>query len=403
MEKILSINSGSSSLKISLFSMPAETCLARILIDYSNPVSTNMIISLPGSEPIPYKYTMKSTPVALAISLLKKYNVIKNPKEIVGIGHRIVAGGEIFKKSITLTPDMLIQLQSIHDLAPLHNPANIAGIQDAMNLLPDCPQVAVFDTSFFSDLPPENYLYALPLDYYRAYHIRKYGAHGTSHRFVAQQAASLLGHSLSSLKLITLHLGSGASIAAIRYGKSIDISMGFSPLTGLLMGTRCGDIDPSALAFLIKHQAFSSIDDCMETLNKKSGLLGISGISSDIRKIEAHIEDNHQAKLAINMFVKKICDYLGAYWLELEGADALVFTGGIGENDCYIRKLICQKLTCLGIGINSANNKNQEAPFDFANYNSKARLLVIPTNEELMIARDTYELIRRKEDVMDTV
>ncbi|MDN7146664.1 acetate kinase [Liquorilactobacillus mali] len=397
MKKVLSINSGSSSLKISLFAMPTEQRLAKIMVDYSNETNQLVTITLPNHELIAQHYTGKITPVELALDLLKKYQIITTSQEITAIGHRIVAGGELFQHSTKITPEVIQKLESINELAPLHNPANVAGILDAELILPNCPQIAVFDTSFHTDLPPENFLYALPLEYYRKYKVRKYGAHGTSHRFVAQQAAKMLKLPLNELKLITLHLGSGASVTAIKNGKSLDTSMGFSPLTGLMMSTRCGDVDPSALVYLLKHHAFSNMDECMKVLNQHSGLLGVSEVSRDMREIERESPRNPQAELAIKMFVKRICDYIGSYWLELGGADALVFTGGIGENDNHVRELICKRLNCLGIKFESIQDQYHDSPFDFATTDSQARLLVIPTDEELMIARDAYELTSTKQ------
>ncbi|MFT9451995.1 acetate/propionate family kinase [Liquorilactobacillus ghanensis] len=397
MKKVLSINSGSSSLKISLFAMPLEKRLAKIMVDYSAEAKQLVTIKLPQKSLVAEHYTEKATPVELALKLLKKYQVIVADQEIAAVGHRIVAGGELFHQSTEITPGMLRKLESINELAPLHNPANVAGIRDAQQLLPDCPQIAVFDTAFHTDLPPENFLYALPMEYYRKYKVRKYGAHGTSHRFVAQQAATMLHRPLNELKLITLHLGSGASMTAIKNGKSCDTSMGFSPLTGLMMSTRSGDVDPSVLVYLLKHHAFANMDECMRILNQRSGLLGVSEASSDMREIEREAEIDPQAALAVKMFVKRICDYIGAYWLELGGADALVFTGGIGENDSHLRELVSQRLQCLGIEFQSAQNQRRDLPFDFATAASRARLLVIPTDEELMIARDAYKLITAKQ------
>ncbi|MBZ2405720.1 acetate/propionate family kinase [Liquorilactobacillus hordei] len=397
MKKVLSINSGSSSLKISLFSMPTEQRLAKIMVDYSDETNQLVTITLPNHELIVQHYHNKLSPVGLALKLLTKHKVINDPQEIAAIGHRIVAGGELFQRSTEITTEIMQKLESINELAPLHNPANIAGILDAQQLLPNCPQIAVFDTAFHTDLPPENFLYALPLEYYRKYKIRKYGAHGTSHRFVAQQAAKMLHLPLDELKLITLHLGSGASVTAIKNGKSYDTSMGFSPLTGLMMSTRCGDIDPSALVYLLKHHVFSNMNECMEILNKQSGLLGVSELSKDMREIERASTENPQAALAIKMFVKRVCDYIGSYWLELGGANALVFTGGIGENDCHLRELISERLSCLGINFQSQQNQSRDLPFDFASTDSQARLLVIPTDEELMIARDAYSLLSSKQ------
>ncbi|MCI1922042.1 MAG: acetate/propionate family kinase [Liquorilactobacillus nagelii] len=402
MKKILSINSGSSSLKISLFSLPQQERLAKIMVDYSDEANQLVTIKLPHQVLIKQHYAEQLTPVELALKLLKKYKVIDVPEEIAAIGHRIVAGGELFHCSTEITPTMMSKLESINELAPLHNPANVAGIRDAQKLLPNCPQIAVFDTTFHTDLPPENFLYALPMEYYRKYKIRKYGAHGTSHRFVAQRASVMLQRPLKDLNLITLHLGSGASITAIKNGRSFDTSMGFSPLTGLMMSTRCGDVDPSALVYLLQHHAFSDMDECLKILNQRSGLLGVSGVSRDMREVEREAEFNPQAELAIKMFIKKICDYIGSYWLELGGADALVFTGGIGENDSQLRKMVSERLKCLGINFQVEQNQSHELPFDFSTSDSQAHLLVIPTDEELMIAQDAYNLIVAKQLAIKT-
>lgn len=396
MKKILSVNSGSSSIKISLFEMPAEKCLAKVLIDYSNQQKCKATLTLADQEEVFIDhFSGKLHPIALTLQLLIKYRLLKSSQEISGVGHRIVAGGEVFTKSTEITSAMMEQLQDLTELAPLHNPANIAGIREASKLLPNCRQVAVFDTSFHTSLPPENYLYALPLEYYRKYKVRKYGAHGTSHRYVAQQAAKMLQRPVADLKLITLHLGSGASAAAIKNGRSLDTSMGFSPVSGLMMSTRSGDIDPSVLAFLLDHGAFQNIDECLEVLNHHSGILGVSEISRDMREVQRQLSTNQQAALAVKMFVKRICDYIGAYWLELGGADAIIFTGGIGENDCLIRDMICRRLECLGISFRPRYNQTHQLPFDFSNTDSSAHLLAIPTNEELMIARDTFALVAK--------
>jgi acetate kinase len=403
MAKVLSINSGSSSMKISLFEMPAEKCLAKILIDYADRKNQKAVLTITDQKEIYIDhFSKKMHPIELTVKLLKKQGLIKDAADIFGIGHRIVAGGEVFTKSTEITESMLTKLNELTELAPLHNPANIAGIHEAEKLFPHCRQVAVFDTSFHTSLPPENYLYAIPLKYYHDYKVRKYGAHGTSHRYVAQQAAQMLKKPIDSLKLITLHLGSGASAAAIKDGKSLDTSMGFSPVSGLMMSTRSGDIDPSALAFLLDHGAFKDIDDCLNILNHHAGILGVSKISRDMREVQEKIKTDPKADLAVKMFVKKICDYIGAYWIELGGADAIVFTGGIGENDCVIRDMICHKLACLGIKFQPHYNQEHRLPFDFSAEDSSARLLAIPTNEELMIARDTFAIVKKQAATVQT-
>ncbi|KRL05628.1 acetate/propionate family kinase [Liquorilactobacillus oeni] len=398
MGKILAINSGSSTLKIQVFKMPQEKSIANFLFDPINRDHCDVTLKMENKEQVfrlqrGFNY---EEAIAHAIKLLLQNNILASVEEISGVGHRIVAGGEYFTRSVPITPAVFKKIEELSELAPLHNPANLKGISAIKKLLPQVQQVAVFDTAFHAEMPKKNFLYALPYAYYKKYKIRKYGAHGTSHRYVAMQAAKMLHKPLSELKLITLHLGSGASIAAIKNGKSIDTSMGFSPVSGLMMSSRAGDIDFSALAYLIHKGVISNVDSCLELLNRDSGLLGVSQLSSDLRQIEESAVHNPQAKLAIEMFVKKICDYLGAYWIELGGADALVFTGGIGEKDAKMRARIAAKLKPLQIFSNvQANQAASEREADFTGPSSNARLLVIPTNEELMIARDVFKITSR--------
>ncbi len=394
MEKILAVNSGSSTLKIRLFEMPSEKSLVSILFD---PINANYCNITFKEDNFQNKLHLDTAidyteAIELALKLLKKYHVITAFTEIHGVGHRIVAGGEKFTSSTVITDGVLQDIESLAEFAPLHNPANAKGIRATERLLPHARQVAVFDTSFHSSMEKKNYLYALPYDYYRTLKVRKYGAHGTSHRYVAMQAAKLMKKPLNSLKLITLHLGAGASVTAIKNGKSVDTSMGFSPVSGLVMGTRSGDIDPSALFYLMHKGAIKNIDDCLTTLNKKSGLLGISEMSNDMRVLEEQAASNPQVKLAIDMFVKKIIDFIGAYWLELGGADALVFTGGIGEKDAAMRARIAAKLEPLNIFPAAEGQRTAKHELDFTGKGSAAKLLMIPTNEELMIARDVFSL-----------
>ncbi|MCP9312450.1 acetate kinase [Liquorilactobacillus satsumensis] len=395
MRKILAVNSGSSTLKMRVFEMPCEKESASLLFDPIKREHCNILLKTGTQQKIwhlqqGFDY---NEAVAYAVKLLLNSKVISSLDEIKGVGHRIVAGGERFTHSVVITPEVLTQIEKLSELAPLHNPANLKGIAAIQKILPEVPQVAVFDTAFHAAMPAKNFLYALPYAYYTKYGVRKYGAHGTSHRYVALQAAQKLHKPLSKLKLITLHLGSGASITAIKDGKSVDTSMGFSPVSGLMMSSRAGDVDFSALAYLMHKGVIANIDSCLALLNHDSGLLGISQHSADLRQIEEKAKTDPQSQLAIEMFVKKICDYLGAYWLELGGADALVFTGGIGERDAKMRARITAKLGALQIFADLAANKDaNEREADFTGKDSKARLFVIPTNEELMIARDVNEL-----------
>ncbi|KRM97385.1 acetate kinase [Liquorilactobacillus aquaticus DSM 21051] len=374
--------------------MPSEKSLVSILFDPINTAYCNITFKQDNFQNKLHLDTAidYTEAIELALKLLKKYHVITDFSEIHGIGHRIVAGGEKFTSSTVITDDVLQDIEDLAEFAPLHNPANAKGIRATERLLPHARQVAVFDTSFHSSMEKKNYLYALPYDYYRTLGVRKYGAHGTSHRYVAMQAAKLIKKPLNSLKLISLHLGAGASVTAIKNGKSIDTSMGFSPVSGLMMGTRTGDIDPSALFYLMHKGAIKNIDDCLTILNKKSGLLGVSEISNDMRILEKQADSKQQAKLAIDMFVKKIVDYIGAYWLELGGADALIFTGGIGEKDAAMRARIAAKLAPLNVFAASDGQRTPDHELDFTGKGSAAKLLMIPTNEELMIARDVFSL-----------
>ncbi|GAJ26896.1 acetate kinase [Liquorilactobacillus sucicola DSM 21376 = JCM 15457] len=400
MEKILAVNSGSSTLKIRLFAMPLEKSLVSMLFDPINADYCNITFKQDNFKTKLHLDTAidYTEAVELALKLLKKYQVINDFSEIHGIGHRIVAGGEKFTSSTVITDKVLRDIEALAEFAPLHNPANAKGIRATARLLPHARQVAVFDTSFHSSMGKKNFLYGLPYEYYRTLKVRKYGAHGTSHRYVAMQAAKLIGKPLTSLKLITLHLGAGASVTAIKNGKSVDTSMGFSPVSGLMMSTRSGDIDPSALFYLMHKGVIKNIDDCLNILNKKSGLLGVSETSNDMRTLEKKASEDPQAQLAIEMFVKRIVDYIGAYWLELGGADALVFTGGIGEKDAVMRERIANKLEPLNIFRAVEGQWTDADELDFTGKGSSAKLLMIPTNEELMIARDVFSLDSSRDD-----
>jgi acetate kinase len=323
----------------------------------------------------------------------KRYGVISSVAELGAVGHRVVHAGEKYSASVLINDDVMNVLKSCIDLAPLHNPPNITGIEACMELMPELPMVAVFDTAFHQTMPPESYIYALPYAYYEKYRIRRYGFHGTSHKYVADRAADMLGVNLSDLKIITCHLGNGASVTAIKRGKSIDTSMGFTPLEGLVMGTRSGDIDPSILSFICEKEKISLVD-LMEILNKESGVYGLSGISSDFRDLQKAVEEgNERAELAIKVFAHKVRFYIGAYIAEMNGVDAIVFTAGLGENSSNMRSIICSELGNLGIKLDLVKNKVRGKEIIISRDDSSVAILMIPTNEELMIAKDTYKIV----------
>ena len=393
---IMAINAGSSSLKWQIYDMPSETRIAKGLIDRLGKEDAIFKAEYDNGktfkrqEPI----TTKEKAATLILTRLKSLKIVQRLEDIKGVGHRVVSGGEVFKKSTVITAEVLLQIRNLSELAPLHNNIEAYYVNVFAQLLPHATQVAVFDTSFFTSLQPVNYLYPIETKYYSKYGVRKYGAHGTSHRYVANRTAELLQRPLADLNLITLHLGSGASISAIAHGKPVDTSMGFTPLAGIMMGTRSGDIDPSIMPYIMEKEHLHDISDMITILNKKSGLLGVSGVSNDKRDIdEAAAQGNQQAQLAQEMFVNRIVKYVGSYLALLEAKpDALVFTAGVGENDQPVRQAVCEQLQHLGIKIDPQKNqvKGQEA--EISTSDSPIKVFVVPTNEELMIARDTYQL-----------
>lgn len=394
MKKILAINSGSSSFKYKLFNYPSEEVVAQGQAQRIGLAGATFSLKLAdGSK---YESEIKipdhKTAIQLLLTWLPKYNVINDLKEIAGIGHRVVAGGEIFSESALIDKEKLQQIYDLSDYAPLHNPYEADGIRDFMQLLPGVPQVAVFDTSFHHTLDPVHYLYSLPYKYYEKYRARKYGAHGTSARYVSHRAAELLNKPLNTLKMIVCHLGNGASITAIKDGKSYDTSMGFSPVAGITMSTRSGDIDPSVLQYVMKKENISDFNKMINILNNKSGILGISDYSPDMRDIRKRAAAGDvKAKLAKDIFVNRIIKYIGSYYVDMGGLDALVFTAGIGENESLYRQAIVDKLSVLGLKIDEkANSVNGEKVISAVD--SKAKILIIPTNEELVIARDVVRL-----------
>ena len=390
--KIMSVNAGSSSLKFSLFDMKDEQLIASGYFERVGIEGSFYTIKYNG-EKIKEEIDMPNHTVAVEILLnrLLSLNIIESLDEIDGVGHRTVNGGERYSKSVLITDKVIEDLTELKELAPLHNPAGVLGIEAVRSALPNVPMVAVFDTAFHQTLSEEKYLYPVPYEWYKEHGVRKYGFHGTSHRYVALEASKILGR--KDLKTIICHLGSGASISAVKDLKSVDTSMGFTPLTGVVMGTRSGDVDPSIIPYIMEKEGMNA-SEVVNALNKKSGLLGISGISNDCRDIENAIQEgNERARLALDMFVNSVVDYVAKYYVELGGIDCLCFTAGIGENGPLVREMIVNKLACLGATLDVEANTSRGKTVKISTKDSKFDIYVIPTNEELMIAKDTVELI----------
>ncbi|WLD92372.1 acetate kinase [Alkalihalobacillus sp. AL-G] len=393
MNKILAINAGSSSLKFQLLTMPEEDVITKGLVERIGQSDSIFTIEFEGRK---QKETFDIPDHAVAVQMLLdkliRHNIIASYDEIEGIGHRVVHGGEKFNDSVLITDEVIQEIDEVSELAPLHNPANIIGIKAFKEILPDVPAVAVFDTAFHQTMPEQSFLYSLPYDYYKDFGIRKYGFHGTSHKYVSQRCAELLGRPIEQLRLISCHLGNGASIAAIEGGKSIDTSMGFTPLAGVTMGTRSGNIDPALLPYIMQKTG-KTAEEVLQVLNKESGLLGVSGFSSDLRDIEEKAEaGNERALLALEVFAGRIHKYIGSYASKMHGIDAIIFTAGIGENSDVIRERVLKGLEFMGVYWDPALNKvrGKEA---FINYpHSPVKVMIIPTNEEVMIARDTVKM-----------
>lgn len=394
MGKTIAVNAGSSSLKFQLFDMPSERVIAKGLVDRIGLAEGSFTISYGDGQHFKLEQPFKDHTVAINVLLkeLTGLNIIESFDEITGVGHRVVAGGEYFKDSVVIDDDVLAKIDELAEYAPLHNPANATGIRAFRKVLPNAKAVAVFDTSFHTTMPEENYLYSIPYEYYEKFGARRYGAHGTSHRYVSAKAADILGKPLSELKLVTLHLGAGASIAAVKNGESIDTSMGFTPLAGITMATRSGDIDPSLVTFLQQKLGITNPEAMIDILNKKSGLQGISGISSDMRDLENN--EDHRAQLAIDIFVNRIIKYVGSYIAEMGGVDALVFTAGIGENDVNVRSRVANAFNYMGIKVDADKNNVRGKETVISTDDSTAKVLLIPTDEELMIARDVERLAK---------
>lgn len=395
---ILVINCGSSSLKYQLINSDSEAVLAKGLCERIGIDGSVLTHTPAGKDKVRIETPMPNHTVAvqLVIDALTnaEHGVIKSLDEIGAVGHRVVHGGEKFASSVVITDEVMKAIEECNDLAPLHNPANLIGINSCKEIMPNVPMVAVFDTAFHQTMPEKAYLYGLPYEYYEKYKVRRYGFHGTSHDYVSNRAAQLLGKKREDLKVIVCHLGNGASVSAVDHGKCVDTSMGLTPLEGLIMGTRSGDMDPAICDFICQKEGLTSAE--MNTvLNKKSGVLGMSGVSSDFRDVEAAAnEGNHQAAAALDAFYYRVAKYIGAYTAAMNGVDAIAFTAGVGENNIGGRVEICKYLGYLGTEIDLDKNNVRGEERIISKDGSKVTLMAIPTNEELAIARQTLELVK---------
>nr|WP_202410158.1 acetate kinase [Pontibacillus yanchengensis] len=392
--KILAINAGSSSLKFQLIEMPSEEVVTKGLVERIglddavftievNDEKDKTVTEIPNHEKA----------VEILVDKLQKTGVIESLDEIEGIGHRVVHGGERFSDSALVTEEVLQEIEEVSELAPLHNPANLTGIRAFQEILPNVPAVVVFDTAFHQSMPEQSYLYSLPYEYYEKYGIRKYGFHGTSHKYVSQRASEMLNRPEEQLRILSCHLGNGASIAAIEGGNSVDTSMGFTPLAGVTMGTRSGNIDPALIPYIMDKTG-KSAEEVLHVLNKESGLLALSGFSSDLRDIEDKAkEGDERAELALEVFAARVHKYIGSYAARMHGVDAIVFTAGVGENSTAIRERVLKGLEFMGVYWDPSLNQTRGEE-TFINYpHSPVKVMVIPTNEEVMIARDTVRMI----------
>ena len=397
--KILVLNCGSSSLKYQLIDMSNEEVLCVGLVERIGIEGSILKQEKDGVEgklivEQPMKNHQDAIKLVLDAVVDAQYGGVKDIKEVEAVGHRVVHGGEKFAGSVLITDEVKAALEECIELAPLHNPANIMGIEACEAILPGVPMVGVFDTAFHQTMPKSSYLYGLPHELYTKYGVRRYGFHGTSHRYVTQRAAAMLGKNVEDCKIITCHLGNGASLAAVDGGKSVDTSMGFTPLEGLIMGTRCGDIDAAILPFLMEKEGLDA-KGLSDLMNKKSGVYGMTGISSDFRDIEDAAADNNElAQVALESYAKRVKKYIGAYAAEMNGVDAVVFTAGVGENGIDMRADIMANMDFLGMKLDEEANKVRGKERVISTEDSKVKILLIPTNEELMIARDTLELVK---------
>lgn len=396
--KILVLNCGSSSIKYQMMDTDTKVALAKGLVDRIGMSGALLKHQRSDGDSITISGEILDHTIAieyvLAVLLSPNHGVIKNKSEIDAVGHRVVHGSETFASSVLISNEVMRELQANIELAPLHNPHNISGILACQRHLPETPQVGVFDTAFHQKMPSHAYLYGIPYELYKKHKIRRYGFHGTSHYFVSQRAAEMLGKPIEDLKIVTCHLGNGCSMAAVKGGISVDTTMGFTPLEGLLMGSRCGDIDPQIILFIMGKEGLTKAE--AETLlNKHSGLLGLSGASSDMREIESEMAaGDKKCKNAFDVFTYRVKKYIGSYAAAMGGLDAVVFTGGIGENSTNVRSAVCSDLEFLGIAIDEEKNNSKSKEKDIAKDNASVRVLVVPTNEELVIALDTDRIVK---------
>lgn len=397
--KILVLNCGSSSVKYKLIALSGneQNILAEGGVEKIGLPDSFLKFKYNG-EKVTINASMPNHNVAIRIILdnltSEKYGCIKNFDEIEAVGHRLVHGGEKFNSSVLINDEVIAKVKECYDLAPLHNPVNIAGVDAISEILPDVPQVGVFDTAFHQTMPSYAYMYGLPYEMYEKYGVRRYGFHGTSHRYVSRRACEFLGLEYEKQRIITCHIGNGGSITAIKDGKSVDTSMGMTPVEGLIMGTRCGDVDPGALLYIQQKEQLDH-EGMQALINKKSGVAGLTGVSSDMRDIEKAVEEgNERAIMALNMYEYRITKYIGAYTAALGGVDVIVFTGGVGENQTGTRERICKQLAFLGIEFDDEKNKTRGEEIEISTPNSKVRVVVIPTDEEYMIARDTEAIVK---------
>ena len=397
--KVLVINCGSSSLKYQLIDSETELVMAKGLCERIGIDGSNLEYKRGESPKTSTQIEMKDHTDAVNLVLEKlsdpEEGVVSSLSEIEAVGHRVVHGGEKFTKSVLITDEVIKGIEECNDLAPLHNPANIIGIRACQSLMPGVPQVAVFDTAFHQTMEPKSYLYAVPYEYYKKYKVRRYGFHGTSHDYVSKRAAEMLAKDITDLKLIICHLGNGASVSAVQNGKCVDTSMGLTPLEGLIMGTRSGDLDPAVITYLMEKENMSA-PEVLNVLNKKSGVLGLSdGLSSDFRDLaEAAASGNEQAAVTLDAYALRVAKYIGAYATEMQGVDAIVMTAGAGENNSTVREKICKYLGWLGTSFDPEMNKIRGEEFFLSKPEDKVQLMVVPTNEELAIARQTVGVVR---------
>lgn len=397
--KILVLNCGSSSVKYKLIDSDSKEVLAEGGVEKIGlPDSFLKFKRKDGSKEvltIDMPTAKEAVKNVLDILTDPKEGVIKSYDEIGAVGHRVVHGMEWFNKSVLITPEVIEKVKECYPVAPLHNPANVTGIEAITSIMPDVPQVAVFDTAFHQTMPAKAYMYALPYEAYEKYGVRRYGFHGTSHRYVSRRACDFLGLPYEKQRIITCHIGNGASITAIADGKSVDTSMGLTPTEGLMMGTRVGDVDPGAIVYMMEREGLDAAG-VSKLINKRSGVAGVSEISSDMRDIEAAINaGDEKAKLALDMYEYRILKYIGAYTAVLGGVDVIVFTGGVGENQCDTRKRICEQLAFMGVTFNAEANKTSGEEIEISGKDSKVHVVVIPTDEELMIAQDTAAIVEK--------